>query len=205
MRRSLHSSTSGGENINVATSSRTSKQIWLDELDPIRDTGSETAFKISLKIRNATNMNCFAGHGSEQYQIANYGIGGQYSKHYDTVGEGSPFMDEGFELEGSRIQTFMAYLSDVEVGGATAFPLLGLAVWPKKGDAITWYNIHRNGFQDKLTMHGGCPVIKGDNNIVLVNKRSGNFLLQPKQSIWPSYALLWPKHNMKTEISVLRT
>ena len=38
-----------------------------------------------------------------------------------------------------------------------------MAVWPKKGDAITWYNMHRNGWQDKLMAHGGCPVIKGIN------------------------------------------
>jgi prolyl 4-hydroxylase len=44
---------------------------------------------------------------------------------------------------GDRIQTFMVYLTDVEAGGATAFPFLGLSVWPKRGDAITWYNMYR--------------------------------------------------------------
>ena len=59
------------------------------------------------------------------FQVANYGIGGQYSKHWDAVGEGGPNIHKGFENDGDRIQTFMAYLSDVEAGGATAFPMLG--------------------------------------------------------------------------------
>ena len=59
------------------------------------------------------------------FQVANYGIGGQYSKHWDAAGEGGPILNNGFENDGDRIQTFMAYLSDVEVGGATAFPMLG--------------------------------------------------------------------------------
>ena len=162
MKRSQHSAKSGdGSDKQVSTNKRTSKQIWLTEFpDGLYQSSSESAFKVSVRIRQATMTNCFSAFGSEHYQVANYGIGGQYSRHYDAVGEG--YLEPGFENEGTRVQTFMAYLSNVEAGGATAFPLLGLAVWPKKGDAITWYNIDRNGRQDKLTMHGGCPVIKGN-------------------------------------------
>ena len=115
---------------------------------------------MSYRIRNATMMEVFTFFGGEMFQVANYGIGGQYTKHWDAAGEGVHNPD-GHEKDGDRIQTFMVYLSDVEAGGATAFPMLGMSVWPKRGDAITWYNMHKNGLQDKLTAHGGCPVIKG--------------------------------------------
>ena len=167
MKRSTHGGSRFGEaSTYVASYSRTSKQTWIQELrrdlpDGLVQEGFllPIANQVSFRVQNATLMNVFTANGGEAYQVANYGIGGQYSKHLDA--SGADRVAEPFKGVGDRIQTFMGYLVDVEAGGATAFPLLGLSVWPRKGDAITWYNLRRNGQNDPLTLHGGCPVIKG--------------------------------------------
>ena len=64
---------------------------------------------------------------------------------------------------GPRILTFFLYLSDVEEGGETAFPTLGLAVKPKKGSAVLWPSVLDTNLEsiDMRTVHEARPVIKG--------------------------------------------
>ena len=38
----------------------------------------------------------------------------------------------------------------------------GLAVYPKKGDALLFYSQTPNAHLDPQSFHGGCPIIKGD-------------------------------------------
>lgn len=52
-------------------------------------------------------------------------------------------------------------MTDVEAGGATVFPRIELALFPKKGAAAFWYNLHPNGQGDDLTRHAACPVLVG--------------------------------------------
>ena len=73
-------------------------------------------------------------------KIANYGIGGAFLHHTDSDGEQGSLL-EAENQEGDRLATFMGYLSDVDAGGATAYPAIGVTIWPKKGDAIYWYSL----------------------------------------------------------------
>jgi prolyl 4-hydroxylase len=130
---------------------RISKSGW------IRDSEDDRIRRLSLRMQMITDLTV---QTAEELQVVNYGLGGHYEPHFDFARreEKHAFRSLG---TGNRIATWLTYLSDVEAGGATVFPLLGLAVRPRKGSALFWYNLHRNGEGDLLTRHAACPVLIG--------------------------------------------
>ncbi|KMY88554.1 prolyl 4-hydroxylase subunit alpha-1 [Drosophila simulans] len=88
----------------------------------------------------------------------NYGLGGYFQEHSDYMDiKLHPELTE----EGDRLMTFLFYMTDIPVGGATIFPGAQLAIQPKKGSALFWYNLHNNGDPNPLTRHAVCPTIVG--------------------------------------------
>lgn len=130
---------------------RISKSAWLKNSD------HEVVDRVNRRIEAISGLTTTT---AEDLQVVNYGIGGHYEPHYDFARreEKGAFRNLG---TGNRIATWLNYMSDVEAGGATAFPLLGVSVWPKKGSAAFWYNLHRSGEGDLLTRHAACPVLIG--------------------------------------------
>ncbi|VAI63561.1 unnamed protein product [Triticum turgidum subsp. durum] len=116
-----------------------------------------------------------AEHG-EGLQVLHYEVGQKYEPHFDY------FLDEfNTKNGGQRMATILMYLSDVEEGGETIFPdanvnssslpwynelsecaRKGLAVKPKMGDALLFWSMKPDATLDPLSLHGGCPVIKGN-------------------------------------------
>jgi prolyl 4-hydroxylase len=114
-------------------------------------------------------------HG-EGLQVLHYEVGQKYEPHFDY------FLDEfNTKNGGQRMATLLMYLSDVEEGGETIFPdanvnssslpwynelsecaRRGLSVKPKMGDALLFYSMKPDATLDPLSLHGGCPVIKGN-------------------------------------------
>ncbi|KAM4607688.1 prolyl 4-hydroxylase subunit alpha-1b isoform 2-T2 [Polymixia lowei] len=131
---------------------RVSKSAWL--------TGYEHPMIeiINQRIEDLTGLEMDT---AEELQVANYGVGGQYEPHFDFGRKDEP--DAFKELgTGNRIATWLFYMSDVAAGGATVFPDVGAAVWPKKGTAVFWYNLFSSGEGDYSTRHAACPVLVGN-------------------------------------------
>ena len=122
----------------------------------------------------------FAGfpevHG-EPMQVLLYEHGQQYTPHTDTFPKNYMKMSDGMQ----RSATALAYLSDVESGGETAFPQSrlfsdamahsggelsecgrqGVAVKPRKGSVLLFYSLDMRGKPSEYAQHTGCPVLAG--------------------------------------------
>ncbi|KAI4884388.1 hypothetical protein NFI96_011235, partial [Prochilodus magdalenae] len=132
----------------MVSMARVSKSAWLSEDE------SPVVAHANRRIAAITGLDM---KSAEELQVANYGIGGQYEPHYDSM----PTNNSLFELQGERIATVLVYITDVEVGGATVFPNIGAALQPKRGSAVVWFNLLKSGEGDARTLHAACPVFVG--------------------------------------------
>ncbi|XP_076304293.1 prolyl 4-hydroxylase subunit alpha-2-like isoform X3 [Tachypleus tridentatus] len=161
----LHRATHRGEDgLDKASARRISKIAWITDEDE-----KEFISKISRRLELTTGLGADrSNYEAEAYQVSNYGLGGHYVTHFDfhLLTNSTRQISKLEEFIGQRIATFMIYLTDVEEGGATVFPSLGVAIRPKKGAAVFWWNLYKNGDPDLLTRHGGCPVLIGSKWVV---------------------------------------
>lgn len=107
-------------------------------------------------------------------QLLRYEYSQTYKPHFDYFHDD---LNSQEESGGQRIATVLMYLSTPEEGGETVFPSApvkvsgpgwsecaraGFAVKPRKGDALMFYSLHPDGSKDLASLHGSCPVIKGE-------------------------------------------
>ena len=98
---------------------------------------------------------------AEGLQIQHYETTNEYQPHYDWFDPTLPGQRKQMDPGGQRLATFVLYLSDVEAGGGTSFPGLGLDVRPKKGSAVFFQNTNAQHEGDSRTLHAGSPVVRG--------------------------------------------
>ena len=84
----------------------------------------------------------------------------------------------------------MTYLSDVQAGGGTVFPVIGVNSAATRGSALFWLNLNNgNLFENLLTIHGGCPVLVGSKWILNKGIRANDQALRQKCSLTKSNTL----------------
>jgi len=94
---------------------------------------------------------------AENLQLLRY----ENSQFYQTHNDYIPYQVD--RPCGVRILTFYMYLTDVEEGGGTNFPIMDMTVQPKKGRAVLWPSVKNEdpNVKDARSDHQALPVIKG--------------------------------------------
>lgn len=150
LRRSQVSGGDGGKH----SAGRTSARAWLrHDLDPtVHAVAARIAARVGLPLAHA-----------ESLQVIHYEAGQEYRPHYDAydldTDKGRRYCERG----GQRLVTALAYLGEVEAGGATSFPRLALDVQPRTGRVLIFHNCHPGTTRrDPRTYHQGQPPLRGD-------------------------------------------
>mmetsp|Transcript_9530 Transcript_9530/g.18323 ORF Transcript_9530/g.18323 Transcript_9530/m.18323 type:complete len:552 (-) Transcript_9530:1754-3409(-) len=131
---------------------RTSENAWCSSHKGCRQ--KQVPTRIHDRISAVTGI---PADNSEDLQLLKYEVGQFYRTHHD-------YIDHQKDRNcGPRILTFFLYLSDVEEGGGTDFPDLGITVQPKLGRAVLWPSVRNESplRVDKRMRHQALPVIQG--------------------------------------------
>jgi prolyl 4-hydroxylase len=112
--------------------------------------------------RRISELISFPVENGEPIQILYYQPGAEYKPHFDFFDPALPGNDKVLEMGGQRMSTLVMYLNDVESGGSTVFPEVGLDVLPRRGNAVYFAYTTPDGRLDKRTLHGGSPVTSGE-------------------------------------------
>ena len=85
----------------------------------------------------------------------------EYKPHRDYLPPSAPGNSPRPDQPGQRLHTVFSYLADVEDGGETEFPQLGVRIAPRRGRVVHFVNLLPNGEPDARTLHAGLPVRAG--------------------------------------------
>ena len=142
--------------LDYASGFRTS---YSGDLDP-RDT---FVAGISQRIDAVLGVDATIG---KPVQGQRYLSGQQFKPHNDWFYTSEGYWPQEEVRGGQRSWTAMAYLNEVEAGGATHFTEVGIQIEPKPGVLLLWNNALPDGRPNEGTMHAGLPVLKGAKYVI---------------------------------------
>ena len=142
-----------GEAMGESSSARTSESGRVSAMQDsvVRRVVQRAAFLAGLTPAHA-----------EAVQVVHYNETQQYRPHHDYFQPTDSRFKERCGVQGNRLVSFFAYLSNCAGGGKTVFPQLQVGFEPQVGCAAVWYNIDRHGNPDDRTLHAGAPVTSGE-------------------------------------------
>ena len=141
---------------DYANAHRTSYSGDVDPYDPF-------VIKIQRRIDDLLGLPTEFG---ETIQGQRYLPGQEFKSHFDWFFEDMGYWPNEKRRGGQRSYTAMVFLNDVEAGGTTDFPSLGMSITPKAGVLLAWNNAAADGTLNEWTLHAGMPVIAGHKYII---------------------------------------
>lgn len=129
------------------------------ELTILKRGASPLLARIDQRIARITGIPVERG---EPLQVMRYGVGAEYQPHHDYFELSVRGQAAHIAYAGQRVASLVIYLNDVEAGGETVFPEVGLSVAPAKGSAVYFAYTDAQSRCDPLSFHGGTPVVRGE-------------------------------------------
>jgi len=143
--------------------------------------GSTGDVSLQAVERRVTQLSKLPINHTEDTQVLRYEYGEHYHAHHDFFDPkdyaNSPQWSRLVSQGRNRLATVFFYLTNVEAGGETVFPMSegrelhsridyadcskGITVKPEANKVILFYNLRSDGKQDERSLHGGCDVTKG--------------------------------------------
>ena len=118
---------------------------------------------VSRRIDDALGL---PGDYGETMQGQRYLPGQQFKDHHDYFYPTEEYWKQERKNGGQRSWTAMLFLNDVEGGGETSFPEVGITIEPKAGVLLTWNNANPDGTPNENTLHAGTPVTAGSKYVI---------------------------------------
>ena len=123
------------------------------ETASLRDDASRASKAVDRVAARAAALFGLPRSCCETLQLVRYASPAAFYKpHLDCLEEAGQVL-----LGGQRVGTVLVYLNDVEDGGATRFPALGLEVAPRELQAVAWANVRADGVPDVRARHEALP------------------------------------------------
>lgn len=102
----------------------------------------------------------------EPPRVFHYALGQDIKAHYDRLNDGMDGYGESGAYKGDRIVTFLLYLNEDFDGGELAFPLVGQRFKGGVGDAIYFAHVGPDGGPERLSLHAGLPIRRGEKYVL---------------------------------------